>query len=193
MIDGLNPLFVFTFPVQVPNPFEGNDGLKTIGEKTQTFLSSVGVPIPIYLASFVDSALSEFTGINPSPFMIISEGRGLELQTTVDGTSLVGTDVSQRGIDNVVTVNISARRDSLLLSAFLALFDLCYDKAVGDGYTLSYFNGPTTVIGGKLRNISTNVNADNDKIEISIEISKSKKSSIVSAILDKSPTAIALG
>lgn len=169
MINGTSPLLIFTFPFQVPNIFVNIAGLKVIGEKLSSIGTSIGIPIPVYLASIATSTL----GLDDDGIVIVSESRNIGLDTDVDSTPEEAL-VTQKNIDNVVVINMSARKDSILLGALLTLFDMCYDKAVAGKYTVSYFNGTTSVIGGKFRSISTNVLADSEKMDFTIELSKSR-------------------
>jgi hypothetical protein len=162
MLGGLAPILIFTFPVVPKSPtFNAIDGIPLIGN----FLAeNVGVPIPIYL----DERL---TGV-----YVESETKAIDIQTTVEAKTEAGTpDVSQRGLDNLVTINMIALKTSVTLSALLALCDMAFQKVVAQEYKVSYLNGSTTVFNGLLHGFQTQVDSDNELVRITLQLSKSNQ------------------
>lgn len=160
MINGLAPVLVFTFPLTETDAlFKSLSGVPLLSD---SLLKGIGIPIPIYL----DERL---TGI-----YIDSESKNVDIQTTVEATKEGETpDISQRGIDSTVTINMKASRSSVMLTAIVALIDMAFQRVVSKSYTVSYFNGSTTIIGGLLHGFSTSTDSDNDLVMISLQISKS--------------------
>ena len=160
MINGIAPVLIFTFPLADTDAlFKTLSGVPLL---TDNILKSVGIPIPIYL----DERL---TGI-----YIDSESKNIDIQTTVEATKDGETpDISQRGIDSTVTVNMKASKNSVVLTAILALIDMAFQRVVSKSYNVSYFNGSTTIIGGLLHGFSTSIDSDNDLVMITLQLSKS--------------------
>lgn len=160
MINGLAPVLIFTFPLTEKDAlFKSLSGVPLLSE---SFLTDIGIPIPIYLDE-------KLTGI-----YIDSESRSIDIQTTVEATKEGETpDISQRGLDNQVTINMKASKNSVMLTAILALIDMAFQRVVSRSYNVSYFNGSTTIIGGLLHGFSTSTDSDNDLVTISLQLSKS--------------------
>lgn len=162
MLNGVAPILIFTFPVVPKSPtFNAIAGIPLVGN----FLAeNVGVPIPIYL----DERL---TGV-----YVESETKAIDIQTTVEAKTEAGTpDISQRGLDSLVTINMIANKDSVTLSAILALCDLVFQKVVSQEYKVSYLNGSTTVFNGLLHGFQTSVDSDNDLVRITLQLSKANQ------------------
>ncbi len=161
MLGGVSPILIFTFP-----PVLGIDlgkilgGIPFIGDS----LLDIGIPIPIYLNE-------NLTGI-----YIESESKSMDIDTDItpklrsDGKSF--DLINQSGITNLVTINMIANRDSVILSVLLALSDIVFSKLVAGKYKLSYINGATLIFGGLLHSFSVNQNSDNTLMNISMQIQK---------------------
>jgi hypothetical protein len=161
MLNGVAPILIFTFPVSEKSPtFNAIAGIPLVNE----IVSAIGVPIPIYL----DERL---TGV-----YVESETKAIDIQTTVEAKTEAGVpDVSQRGLDSLVTINMLANKDSIVLSAILALCDMVFQKVVAQEYKISYLNGVTTVFNGLLHGFQTSVDSDNDLVRITLQLSKSNQ------------------
>jgi hypothetical protein len=162
MLGGIAPILIFTFPVVPKSPtFNALAGIPLVGGLIS---EKIGVPIPLYL----DERL---TGV-----YVESETKAIDIQTTVEAKTEAGTpDVSQRGLDSLVTINMIALKDSVTLSAILALCDMVFQKVVAQEYKVSYLNGATTVFNGLLHGFQTTVDADNDLVRITLQLSKSNQ------------------
>lgn len=162
MLNGVAPILIFTFPVVPKGPtYNALAGIPFIGKE---LAENVGVPIPIYLDE-------DLTGI-----YIDTESKALDIETVVEAKDEAGKpDVRQRGLNNVVTINLVALKDSILLGALLAFNDMIFQRVVSQEYSVSYLNGPTTVFNGLLHQFNTSVEADTDLMRISIQISKANQ------------------
>lgn len=162
MLNGVAPILIFTFPVVPKSPaYNALVGIPFIG---QQLADNIGVPIPIYLDE-------KLTGI-----YIDSESKALDIETTVEAKDEAGKpDVRQRGLNNIVTVNLVALRDSILLGALLAFNDMIFQRVVSQEYSVSYLNGPTTIFNGLLHQFNTSVDTDTDLMRVSIQISKANQ------------------
>lgn len=176
MLNGLAPILIFYFPI-VPKSFTFNalSGIPVIGGQDVT-LNLIGIPIPIYLDERV-------TGV-----YIESETKSLEIDTTVDARA-DGSDArfSQRGLDNSVTVNLLANKDSILLSALLALNDIIFNKVVSREYSVSYLNGTTLIFNGLLHSFNTSVGTNDDLIRISMQLMKTHTKPTPSLAFSETP------
>lgn len=158
MLNGVAPLLVFTFSPIPTNPlFNALTGVPVVSD----IISAIGVPIPLYFDEQV-------TGL-----YVDSESKALDLEVEVKTRKDAGPPiVKQNGIDSTVTVNMFAKKDSILLSVLLALNDLVFTKAASSSYQVSYFNGSTVLIGGFVKSMVTNMGTDDDLIRISFTLSK---------------------
>jgi hypothetical protein len=176
MLNGISPIIIFTTSI-IPLPSGSPlSGIPIVGD-----LFSTGIPIPIYLDE-------QRTGI-----VVDSETTSIDIDTTYEGntdTSKKSLNISQVPIDNIVTINLVANRNSLLLTVLSALSEEAFKKAVSKQMTISYLNGTTVIFGAKLRTFATNVSADDDLIRVSIQLSKGDEERISARIteLPKSPT-----
>jgi len=162
MLNGVSPILIFTFPVELNSPvFNVLAGIPVIGE---SLAANIGVPIPIYLDR------------NLAGVVVDSETKALDIETKTEAKTQAGTpDVSQRGLGNVVTINMSGNRDSLILAAVAALCDLAFQKIVSKSYSVTYINGPTVIINGLIEAFSSSVSSNNDLLNLTLQISKSNQ------------------
>lgn len=158
MLNGIAPLIIFRI-LEKPSDATLNSlsGIPLVKNLVQNF----GVPIPIYLDE-------NLTGI-----FVVDEGKSIELEVepnaSADGSTV---KVTQKGIDNTVSINMVARKDSVLLSLFLALCDIIFKKAVSQDYDITYLNGATTVFGGHLKSFNVTQGSDDDLYRITLQLSK---------------------
>jgi len=126
----------------------------------------IGIPIPIYLDE-------KLTGI-----YVESQTRAIDIETKAqpryDGKPPI---VDQNGVNSLVTVNLFARNDSILLTALLALCDMIFQKLVSKEYAISYLNKSTVVLGGLLHGFQTTEGSDDDLTRIILQISKASQES----------------
>jgi len=161
MLNGIAPILIFSFAPEVTQTlFSGLAGIPVLGD----ILPSIGIPIPVYL----DERL---TGV-----YVESESKAMDIDTVVqlryDGKK---PSVDQRGVNNLVTVNLIASKNSVMLSVLLALSDIIFSKLVAKTYTVSYLNGATTVFGGLLHGFSVTSGANDDLMRITMQISKANE------------------
>jgi hypothetical protein len=171
MLGGIAPIIIFTFP---PNESKkiGVDlskvlgGIPLVGEGAKDPFNGVGLPIPIYLDE-------NLTGI-----YIESESKSLDIDTDITPVYRSSKDntvtnlINQSGLNNLVTVNMLASRDSILLAVLLSLADMAFNQLVSGGYSISYINGATVIFGGLLHSFSTSESSDDTLIKINLQIQK---------------------
>lgn len=159
MLNGIAPLLVFHFHTAKVRDFL--TGIPVIGEFAA---ENIGLPLPIYL----DEGL---TGL-----YVTDESKNLDVETNVqarnDGKKPI---VNQKGIDSLVTVNLLCSKNNILLGGILALADIVFTKVISKEYSISYFNGSTLVLNGLLHSFNSQSDADDDKIRITMQISKANQ------------------
>jgi hypothetical protein len=163
MLGGLDPLILFSFRLLEVGGAASNaiSSIPIIGE---TIAANIAVPVPIYLSE-------NLTGI-----FVQSESRSIDIDTFAQQRkNAKGTIVSQRGVDSSVTVEMTAKADSIPLVILLATCDMVFTKLVAQNYSVSYFNGATTIFNGLLTGFSTQADKDTDKLSITLQISKSNQ------------------
>lgn len=159
MLNGIAPLIIFNFPLFTEGEtFNAISGIPVVGN----FLTeNIGVPIPIYLDEKISGVFIE------------SESKALDIDTETkvryDGKP---PDVKQRGVTNLITVNMLAKKNSDYLAVLLALNDMVFSRLVASRYNVTYLNGPTTVFNGLLHGFSAQASNDDDLMRITLQISK---------------------
>jgi hypothetical protein len=142
-------------------------GIPLVGDA----FSNAGVPIPIYLDE-------NLTGV-----YIESESKSIDIDTDITpkyeqnptGAIVSTTLVNQSGLNNLVTINMIASRDNLILSVLLALNDMVFTRVVSGKYSISYLNKSTLIFGGLLHSFQTSSSADDTLLKITMQIQKNDK------------------
>ena len=165
MLNGIDPIIIFQFSILPANPiFNSISGIPLLGD----FVKNFGIPIPIYLSE-------RLFGI-----VLNSEEKSVDIETNVQNkTDGSKPDVKQRGTNNVVSLNMTATKDSIILAALLSLSDICFQKLASKEYSISYLNGSTVIFQGLLDSFTTTIDSNTDKIDISMKISKAPQNTTV--------------
>jgi hypothetical protein len=165
MLNGIAPILIFNFKKLAPSFLEDVNKTPLLAKNN---IAIPLIPIPIYLDE-------KLTGI-----YIDSESKNIDIETKVqtkpDGTA---GDVSQRGLNSVVSINMLARSDSVGLSVLIAMSDLIFQKVTSQEYSVSYIHKAVTVFGGLLESFSAVQNTSNDLYNISMQISRANGGSTV--------------
>lgn len=170
MLNGIAPILIFAFP-----PILGVDlskilgGIPLIGDS----LSNTGIPIPIYL----DEGL---TGI-----FIESESHSIDIDTDITPKYVTNTAgitttslVNQTGLNNLVTINMLASRDSLLLTVLLSLTDMIFSRVTSGKYQIHYINKGTVVFGALLHSFQTSQTSDDTLLKITMQLQKNNQAKV---------------
>ena len=167
MLNGVAPILIFTFP-----PVLGIDFSKILGgiPLVKDVFSNIGIPLPIYL----DERL---TGI-----YIESESKSIDIDTDItpkyetNSAGGIGTTtlINQSGINNLVTINMLASTDNLLLSVLIALNDMVFSKLVSGKYSISYLNNSTLIFKGLLHSFQTSSSSGDTLLKITMQIQKNE-------------------
>lgn len=163
-LGGIAPLIIFHFPSlssTVSDALQGLNGIPFIGNKLAT---SIGTPIPIYLDK------------NLSGIVILSESQGLDVQEdTQPRTDGKPPIVNQKGLNSLVTIEMRAQKDSIVLTAIQSFADIIFSKVVQRNYSISYLSGSNTVFNALLHQFQTQVNPDDDLVQVTIQLSKANQ------------------
>lgn len=162
MLNGISPILIFSFSPQITQSlFSAFSGVPIVGD----LITNIGIPIPIYLDE-------NLTGI-----LVDSETKAIDIDTQTqvryDGKP---PSYDQRGLNSLVTINMTARKDSMMLAVLLAMNDLIFQRVVQKSYKVSYLNGTTTVFNALLHGFSTSVQSDNDLVHVVMQLNKSNDS-----------------
>ncbi len=167
MLNGIAPLLIFhLYPEASSAAAKTLAGIPKVGD----FISqNVGIPIPIYL----DRRL---TGIQ-----LDNENKGIDVDTEFRQSfdPEVPSKYVQKGLNSLVSINMIAQKDSILLTVLLALSDQIFQRVVRQSYGISYLHGPTAIFNGLLHGFSSSVSADDDLYRIVLQISKANGGSTV--------------
>lgn len=162
MLNGVAPILIFNFMPQLTTTlFKGVAGIPILKD----ILPNIGIPMPIYLDE-------NLTGI-----YVESESKAIDIDTNVqaryDGKA---PSVDQRGLNSLITVNMIANRDSIMLAVLLSMNDIIFQRVVQASYNISYLNGTTTVFNALLHGFSTQQGSDDDLVRIVLQLSKANQS-----------------
>lgn len=164
MLNGIDPIIIITFMNKgIISRFQDDSIIGMI-------LNNIGIPIPIYLSE-------SLTGI-----YIDSETRSIDARTEVQPTVDKGIDgqpatpeVTQTVIDNQVTVNMLANKDSTMLTVLIGMMEQISKYLVSAEYKIHYIHGPIVVFGALISRFSTSVNSNDDLVHIEMTLSTAKK------------------
>ncbi len=160
ILSSVAPILIFNFPFDSDsvNPvFNALSGLPLLAKAS----TSIGVPIPIYLDE-------QLTGL-----YVESENKNIDIATEQnDAANSTKPFLTQKSISNTVSINLVGKKDSIFLTALLALVDIAYPQLVKAKYRVSYLNGGTVVLGGLLSGITSQDNSDNDLVNVTVTIHK---------------------
>lgn len=163
MLNGVDPILIFQFSKLVSIESQGviAEALPIVS-RIPTVLEQP--PIPIYLSE-------RLTGL-----FLDTTSKNVNIDTDVQPLSEGGTpDVNQRGVNSSITINLKANKKSLGISLLSAMIDLCFEKLTSKEYAVSYLNGSTTIFRGLIQDYSVDENANDELLNIRLEISKGKK------------------
>lgn len=165
MLNGVAPIIIFTFPLS--NPVPNLTGIPTL----DSLLGTIGIPIPVYLDE-------KLTGMYVS-----SQEKHLDIDTQPELSSDGTQKVTQRAVNNTVTVNFIASKDSLVLAVLLAFADEAFKRATNAKYSVTYFNGTTFVLGGKIQSLQSQDGENDTLTRITMVIHKEVQSTITKSSL----------
>lgn len=172
MLNGVAPFFLFKFPITASIPILS--GIPILSDA----ISLVGLPIPVYLDE------------GRSGVLLKNQEKNIDIDTQPEQSADGKTLVLQRGINNTVTINFVANKNSTLLSLFLAFADEIFTRAVNRKYSVSYFNGSTLIFDGLVHSFSAQESDDDELVHISMTIQKTNQQTRTNTSIDSiNPTA----
>lgn len=158
MLSGLSPILIIDLSKQVSVPLGSLSSIPLIPPGTDSIPLP---PIPIYLDE-------DATGL-----CIDTEDKNIDIETTIEG-SADGKDpkANQRPIGSTVTINMSARKDSIAVTLLSAVADMILAKVISKEYSITYINGAVSVFGGLLHSFHVMQDSDNTLLKVTMQISK---------------------
>jgi hypothetical protein len=173
MLNGIAPIIIFNFSKSLTSDVSNLIGYGLAGgiPLLQTYASKIPFPpIPLYLDE-------KLTGL-----YIENEQKNIDVQTNPatlpDGKQ---PDVTQKGLNSTVTINLTASRSSVGLTILMALSDQIFQKVTSKEYSITYISGSMTIFDGLLEQFSVTQSRDNSLYNISIVLSKSNSNSTIEA------------
>lgn len=160
MLNGLEPIIIFTFYKKDPNP-----ALESVLSQIPLISADLSraklPPIPVYLSE-------ELTGL-----VIDDESKSVDIETSTD-TLASGADpkVNQKGINSIVRISLQASSKSIGVTLIAALCDLIMSKVTSQEYDITYLHKAVTVFGGLLHSFQITQNANDDRYNIEIELAR---------------------
>lgn len=164
MLGGIDPIIIFQFSKLAPTLGAVISKIPLVSKDS---LLVTMPPIPIYLSE-------NLTGV-----FIQNEDKSVDIETDIE-TKTDGSeaDVSQKGLASTVAVNLTAKKNSLGLTLLSAMIDTIFDKATSKEYSITYLHGATTIFRGLIQSYSVSQNANDELLQIKVEITKGKKSPV---------------
>ncbi len=159
MLNGIDPILIFNFKLVTEDALAVASSIPIFKDATTVDLP----PIPIYLSGTL-------TGL-----YIDSEDKNIEIETSVETlTSGEDPEVVQKAINSTVRIQMIASKESIGMTLLSAVMDLIVPKVTSQEYSITYLNGAVTVFGGLLHSFSINQNSQDDRYNITLELTKTK-------------------
>lgn len=173
MLNGVAPVLIFNFIKKRDNSVgKFFSGIPLIGEDLAGALTG-GLPIPIYL----DENLTGIAVKSETKTIAVEN----EVKSRVDGKK---PKVFQKALDSVVTINMEARRDNIILAALIALNDQIFQKVTSQEYSISYLNGPTLIFNGLFHGFTQMAGDGTDLLHITLSISKANNETTTPEVIN---------
>lgn len=164
MLGGVDPVIIFQFAALAPSLGGIVSKIPVVSQYPSLIAQP---PIPVYLSE-------QFFNI-----VIGGTSKTVDIETeTQTLTSGAPPDVSQKGIQSSVEVNIEGRTDSIALTLLSAMIDQVYDKVTSKEYSISFMYGATTIFNAVLHSFSSETTEGTNKLMIKIKLSKGSKNPV---------------
>lgn len=158
MLNGIDPILIFHLWKLTPTELDKVSKIPLVS----SVYDKIGVPpIPLYLSETA-------TGL-----YIDTEEKNIDIETVTDTLSS-GSDpiATQKALGSTVRINMIGKRDSLGLILITAVADLILPKVTSREYGITYLHGAVTVFNGLLRTFAVSANANDDRLNVTLELSK---------------------
>lgn len=160
MLGGIDPVIIFEFSKKIELAGPTIPG-QPILEREATFIENP--PIPIYLSETLFN------------IVIDGESKNVDIETNTETlTDGAPPQISQKGVQSGITIEIEGKKDSVALILLSSMIDVVFDKVTSKEYTITYLHGPITIFRGLLNSFSMEVVQGTDKLAVKIGITKGK-------------------
>lgn len=167
MLNGISPIILFNFFKATPSTIAL---LNKIPFVSDVFDAISFPPIPLYLDE-------NLTGI-----LVSSESKNIDIETDLEAKK-DGTDPveNQKPVNSSTTIELIANKNSIGLTILCAMMDQVVPKLASREYSITYLHGAVTVFGAKLHSFATNQNADDTRVRIAINLTRSTQKTKIEA------------
>jgi len=173
MLGGIDPVLIFQFSALAPS-LSATLAKIPLAASIPTLIDQP--PIPIYLSEILFN------------IVIDGESKNVDIDTTTETLSDGSTpEVTQKGVQSGITIEIEGKKDSVALILLSSMVDVAFDKVSSAEYSISYLHGPITVFRGLLNSFSSEAVPGTDKLAIKIGISRGKKNPTKPAAIPSVP------
>lgn len=163
MLGGLDPIIIFEFYKKIDLTPAGPDGkIPVAAQKTLQFVPLP--PIPIYL----NEQLTQLYVDKVDKSIDI----GTDTETFINGKD---PDILQKGIASGLSVTLLCKKDSITMMILSSVIDLIYEKVTSKEYAITFLYGATTIFRAVMHSFKISQSAENDKMEVTIELSRGAK------------------
>ena len=180
MLGGIDPIIIFhrykktTVETDIANQCECAPKSIPVIAKKDIYIPLP--PIPIYLSE------------NLTGMFIDSESKNIDIETETQTFSDGSTaDVNQKGIASGVSIQITAKKDSLGMILLASLMDTLMDKVTSKEYAITYLHGATTIFFGLLHTFSVEQTSQNELLSIKVEMSRGSKQPVKPTVVAPVP------
>lgn len=163
MLAGIDPIIIFELYKKVDVTAATTDKIPVAGQQSSYQFVPL-TPIPIYLSE-------NLTGL-----FISKVDKNIDIGTDTE-TFLNGSmpDTLQKGIASTVSITLNCKKNSIAMMILSSVIDLLYDKVTSKEYSISFLYGATTIFRGVMHKFSVSQTAENDLMEVNIELSRGAK------------------
>ena len=177
MLGGLDPIIIFQFKKLAPSLGAQLAKIPIVAKNAPSLIDMP--PIPIYLSE-------SLTGI-----FIESETKSVDIDTDVQTlTNGEEPKESQKGVASTISIDLVGKKGSIGLILFSSLIDLAFEKCSSDEYSITYLHGATTIFRAKLHNFQAVQGAQNDLLNIKVDLSRGAKSPLKLPTIPSVPRAV---
>ncbi len=158
MLNGIDPIILISLYKIIPGT---NNDLNKIPLVSDAIAKIGYLVVPIYLSE-------SLTGL-----FIDSEEKNIEINTSFETkTDGKAPDVTQKGASSTIKISLQASSDSIGLTLLSALLDQAFEKVTSKEYSITYLHGAVTLFGGLLHSYTITQNANDNRYNITIELSR---------------------
>lgn len=168
MLNGVAPLLLFNFKIAV----DISSPLQKL--PIVNLVPSIKLPtVPLYLDE-------DLTGL-----YMDSQSKNIDIDTNMVNPGDPNPVVKQKPIASIITLNMFASKSSIGMILLNLFCEQILDKIITEGYSIDFFNGSTILFGGLLHGFSIVENSNDDRFNISLQLSKGRTANTIQGAVAK--------